>query len=136
MCEQCSAATVTYGTVVPGVILARATAKGLSMEPGDWGLIRCNDPDVIFRGEFVKDPGDGEDDDSAFWEAFFRFRDAFRVSPTIGWEIGEAAKSVGWDRKEEWLETFLYDRCVELAEKGPVTVETTPSTNRDAPTSP
>jgi len=62
MCEQCCANTQTYilseeeTHVFPGIFLVRATEDGMQMKKGDWGLVRCNDPDVFWSKDPEKDP--------------------------------------------------------------------------------
>ena len=52
MCEQCSAATESYSSLEDKVLgkyfLVRATRDGDEMKNMDWGLVTCNDPDIIF----------------------------------------------------------------------------------------
>jgi len=52
MCEQCMAEVVTLNdgkTVIGNLFLVRATRNGSMMKTGEFGLLRCNDPDFIFR---------------------------------------------------------------------------------------
>lgn len=68
MCEQCLAKTVLYlgpkkKEVLPGYSLVRATIDGNYMKKDEWGLVRCNDPDVIWSVTPVVDPDDGLSDD-------------------------------------------------------------------------
>lgn len=48
MCEQCMAGTNSWGEVLPGFVLMRATRDGNTMARGEWGLVVCNDPSFIF----------------------------------------------------------------------------------------
>ena len=68
MCEQCVAKTVMYvghnsQEVLPGYFLVKATENGNYMNRGDWGLVRCNDPDYIWSINPVRDPADGLTDE-------------------------------------------------------------------------
>lgn len=67
MCEQCMAKTLQVGEICRGFCLVKATQDGFEMKKGDYGIVRCNDPDIIFP-ESLKpfpDPSfEKEDDDS------------------------------------------------------------------------
>ena len=63
MCEQCSAATLTLGEVLPGVALVRATRAGRYMQPGQYGLVEQNDPFFVFTAALEPEPGEDEDPD-------------------------------------------------------------------------
>jgi len=97
MCEQCSAATDSYGEteVLPGYYLSRATRDGLWMEDGDWGLVECNDPTFIFQTTPVKDPQHGMSDEQINAlpkEEFGKFDEFVDVSEKMGREIAGSAR--------------------------------------------
>lgn len=48
MCEQCAAKTLLVGEISKGFCLVKATRDGFEMKRGDYGIVRCNDPDIIF----------------------------------------------------------------------------------------
>lgn len=56
MCEQCIARTNSWGEVLPGFALIRATADGSIMERGDWGLVQMNDPSFYWPSTPRPDP--------------------------------------------------------------------------------
>ena len=67
MCEQCEAACRRYvgpngERVLPDYSLVRANRNGNLMRRGDWGLVRCNDPDYVWSVIPVRDPEDGMSD--------------------------------------------------------------------------
>lgn len=54
MCLQCLVAPYYFGEVLPGWILIRARKDDYKDDPtemaaGDWGLLRCNDPEIIWN---------------------------------------------------------------------------------------
>lgn len=54
MCLQCCAKTIDYGEFAPGWHLVKATqtVEG-EMDEGDWGLVRINDPDLVFKSPLI-----------------------------------------------------------------------------------
>jgi hypothetical protein len=48
MCDQCVAATIGWD-LFPGWGLVKARLDCDSMKAGDWGLLRCNNPDFVWR---------------------------------------------------------------------------------------
>lgn len=63
MCLQCVTEAKFHGDPLPGWALYRATKDSPTWHIGDWGLLRCNDPDFVWAGEFVADPYAGMSDD-------------------------------------------------------------------------
>lgn len=50
MCTQCLVNPFYYGEVAPGITLIRARREEEdTMAVKDWGLLRCNDPDIVFQ---------------------------------------------------------------------------------------
>lgn len=47
MCEQCLVNPFYYGEFAPGWFLIRATRES-DMKIGQWGLLECNDPSIVF----------------------------------------------------------------------------------------
>ena len=126
MCEQCSAGTVSYGPVVP-VILVRATRDGLFMRAGDWGLAEINDPFVHWSGEILRDPLEGMSDDQinssppeiddlqdAFEDAVDAFEDRLLVRPDVGHRLVEACLREGYTYGGIGLGVWLFDRMAKL----------------------
>ena len=62
MCEQCVARTNSWGEILPGFALLRATAEGDQMSKGNWGLVQCNDPDFVWGMTPKPNPFYGVDD--------------------------------------------------------------------------
>lgn len=48
MCDQCESATLGWA-LFPGWTLVKARLDSDSMKAGDWGLVRQNDPDFVWR---------------------------------------------------------------------------------------
>jgi hypothetical protein len=63
MCEQCCAQVDSWGEILPGWSLVRATRDGNYMKKGDWGLVEVNDPAFIFSTTPIKDLTYGLTDD-------------------------------------------------------------------------
>ncbi len=49
MCLQCLTHPWYYGEIAPGFTLARSTKENSDWGVGEWGLIECNDPSVVFK---------------------------------------------------------------------------------------
>lgn len=128
MCEQCCAETETYLSPIPGWWFVRATVDGMIMKAGDWGLVRCNDPDFVWDFIPWPEPEEGIDEqlESDWFEDWIRFDQALECRPEIGWELVNACIKAGYDPKNdgavgawlfnhlgEWLKTkkpFSHDR--------------------------
>jgi hypothetical protein len=121
MCEQCSAATVTFGEVLPGVAVIRATRDGLSMKAGQWGLVTMNDPFIIFDSSPVVDPAHGWTDDQvnasedghpmwAWHDLSGEFREKLYVPPRLGARLIEKATALGYTDDDGDLAHWLFHR--------------------------
>jgi hypothetical protein len=113
MCEQCLAATESFGEVVPGYSLHRATRDGGTMRAGDWGLVHMNDPSLTWRAPLEIDPffaatdddftAAPRDTDRAFWASVNTFEAELddRMPAPLGlmesWRIVQACISAGYD---------------------------------------
>lgn len=104
------------------------------MSPGDWGIGEVNSPHWVWGGRFVKDPlhgltvdginaltpfPDTKDYDTSFRE----FREEFELPPEVAYRLVVASITVGFDNQEGkafGFTAWLYDRIVDLVEKGPV----------------
>lgn len=54
MCLQCCAKTIDYGEFAPKWYLVKATQTvEEEMDEGDWGLVRINDPDLVFKSPLI-----------------------------------------------------------------------------------
>lgn len=69
MCLQCVTEAEIFANdpddceVLPGYALVRATKNAPEWAKGEWGLVRCNDPDLIWAGEILEAPDGWGDDD-------------------------------------------------------------------------
>lgn len=113
MCLQCAVNAVSYGEVLPGWYLARATNDRAPEEwPKDhWGLIRINDPDFVWESTPTVDPYHGMTDneinsaaaadiscrDDKYHADVNMFEEALVCDPETGYKLVEAAKAAGWD---------------------------------------
>jgi hypothetical protein len=120
MCEQCEAATVDIGEVVPGFYLVRATRKGHLMLPGQYGLVEQNDPSFFWSSSMTPDPGDDSSDEAAA-RAYENDLDAVKeleLEPAQGYRLVEAALRAGYQLagtpNGEGFYSWLHRRCVEL----------------------
>ncbi len=64
MCEQCTTEAVTViSDVLPGFTLMQAKLNGHDWQAGQFGLVECNDPMVVFDGPLLADPTTGLSDE-------------------------------------------------------------------------
>lgn len=105
MCLQCCAKTIDYGEFAPGWYLVRATvtAEG-EMEAGQWGLVRINDPDIIFSASLEIPETKGP-----FIPGSESFSDQLHCSPKTGHSLYAALSEVKYPFavKRLWAE-FAY----------------------------
>lgn len=102
MCEQCAAKTLSWACL-PGWALVFARIDGNMLKAGQWGLLRCNDPDVIFNTRPMMDPEDSEAlpgvkarEISEWDEQARNFDHELKLSPEAGVALIEAAKQAGY----------------------------------------
>ena len=121
MCEQCAAATEDYGNPLPGLLLVRATRDGNTMKAGQWGLVECDSPFLIFNIEPQPDPAhemsDAEIEDTddahplwAWLEQAGEFNHVLLVEPRIGHRMIEEAKVQGYTEKDGYFAHWLFHR--------------------------
>ena len=124
MCEQCSAKTYSFGEVLPGWSLVRATRDGLWMKADDWGLVRMNDPDFVWSTVLVPAPHEANDahldvlmkdptvkaQDDDFMAAYLNFDEAMRKGcyPTTGWELVHACRESGYDKERSGANVLMW----------------------------
>jgi hypothetical protein len=94
MCEQCLVNPLYFGEVFPGWFLIRARRDGDLMKVGDWGLLECNDPSIIWSvTPIIKEP------DSLtiaeFDARFTVFCDELYVPPLIGYRLVKSVVDAG-----------------------------------------
>ncbi|GBG14434.1 secretion system protein E [Novimethylophilus kurashikiensis] len=81
MCLQClTEARVIAADVLPGYSLLQSTADNPDWPKGWFGLVRQNDPDLIFEGPLYADPTAGLDDDAVEEQVESRDFDEFCVA--------------------------------------------------------
>lgn len=122
MCEQCLVNPLMFGEVLPGWYLMRARRKSSMMEVGDWGLVRCNDPDFVWSTSPIPDPTFGLTDDQInslpdgitkeFNLRCDKFEEELYVPAYIGYLLVEAGRKVGYNQEEHgafayWLFHYL-----------------------------
>ena len=98
--------------VLPGWFLIRAEKDGGIMKSGQYGLGRCNDPDIVWTGPPQIDPPEDEDNQWSRWATDARacLTPAMRVHPMVGWRLVEAAKAAGYSLEEHGdLDLWLWD---------------------------
>lgn len=103
MCVQCTAETVNYGEFAPGWYLVRATKTDPdSMDAGDWGLVECNDPAIIFSTDLTI----GND----VYSQFGSFRDEMWADIPVGYRLYNALQQVKYPYavKRKWVEYWTY----------------------------
>lgn len=136
MCEQCTAATKTYGEVVPHWSLIQATRDGNYMKENDFGLVNCNDPSFIWSGDVVplKDPTfeftDEQFDatmsaeDDALFDKFIANAEileaSFKSDPESGYSLIINCMKAGYDRKKHnRFMLWLLHRIAIVMERNP-----------------
>lgn len=140
MCEQCSAATKTYGEVVPHWWLIQATKDGNMMKTNDFGLVWINDPDYVWPGDLVpsKDPA-YEFTDEQFdnmtteegdkWEDWLenveKLEKHFKSDPGTGFDLVTACNDAGYDPEKHGyrLMSWLSHRMAIVMERNPTADE-------------
>lgn len=140
MCEQCSAATKTYGEVVPHWRLVQATKDGNMMKADDFGLVWCDDPSYFWPGDMRprKDPA-FEMPDADFdnmneeagdeWDSFIEYVDKlaghFQSDPTTGHGLVTACHDAGYSRQKHGfrLLSWLSHRMAATMERNPTADE-------------
>lgn len=141
MCEQCLADTVGWENVLPGWHLIQARKDGELMKIGEYGLVKMDNPVIIFSEKPIKDPygcmSDEEIDSlpeekskelyKKLWE-FHRLadRNAARgfIEPSRCLEkyaeIISAAKETGFDEEENGIFWYwLHDHIARYLENHP-----------------
>jgi len=116
MCEQCQAETIDIGEIGPGWLLCVATKDGDMMKKGDYGFIRCNNPDFIIPASLKPFPNpfqdytdeqldnltDEENDKFCdFYELEEKLRPHLKCDFETAYELVVAGKEIGWDEKKD-----------------------------------
>lgn len=111
MCEQCVTSCVVWRDVLPGWTLMRAQKDGNIMEAGQYGLLRCNDPDAVWTGAPQIEPPEGRPSEwGDYVDGIGEFKEALVLRPEVGWELTKAAMERGYSSDEHGLLSFwLWD---------------------------
>ena len=123
MCEQCMTECLDVGEVVPGIWIIQAVKDGNKMKAGDYGLVYCNDPFVIWSKRPYPDPDPLDElHDSDGWAIWYKdasdFRDKLLLPPETGQLLVGSCVSAGWDKKEHGdMAYWLYDRMGKFLEE-------------------
>jgi hypothetical protein len=127
MCEQCLVNPLYFGEVIPGWCLIRARRQGSDMEVGDWGLLRMNDPDLIWKSTPQLDPTFymTDDEEAEYWKthsykdeavhAAEDFVDTLWCQPvSLGYDLVSAMMEAGYSRKQHGpVEWWLWQKLAE-----------------------
>lgn len=130
MCEQCLTGAILYAKTPGGVIesplpgwhLMRAQFDGGRISAGDWGLVRSNDPDVVWKHKPLPDPYKNLTDAQinnasqeleaaakAFEEGVEALGEALVVNAETGYLLVKAATHVGYNIASCTFRYWLFD---------------------------
>lgn len=122
MCVQCVNETETFLEFAPGWCLVRSTVDSSYMDKGDWGILKIDDPDVVWKTTPWPEPVDptNPDDDNDIddeFELLFdnwaedldKFKSEFILKPLKGYELVLACMEAGYDSKEDYFIWWLFD---------------------------
>jgi hypothetical protein len=143
MCLQCLTNPLFFGEVLPGWSLFRARREAPGeMEVGDWGLVRMDDPDIIFKTMPMLDPLEGLDTEDynedikqlvrEYEDRVERFYFETFCPMRIGYLLIEAAKKVGFDEEGDlFFHAWLFDHIAKHIEKTEPFIERDPYPESD-----
>jgi len=138
MCLQCLTESYDICEIFPGWLLARATKTYEDKESKSWfkgqlGLIRLNDPDIIFSVEPIKDPAfylNEKESEKYYDENEFGMKKFDKIShlvyiinnetkcdPIVGYKLVSAAITKGYDFKQMAFEFWLMQKMAEAVEQ-------------------
>jgi len=127
MCEGCVADTDLICAIFQGWYLVRAKKDGHIMKAGDFGLVRCNDPDFIFSAFPALEPhatlpdeeiGNLPESERNKWKDWFcqaqNFDKELKTHDVVDFEnvynLVAAAKENGYSQeKNGWFAGWLFD---------------------------
>lgn len=122
MCLQCEAkAKIIKRDILPGYSLMISRSNHPDWPVGHYGLVRCNDPDFVFKEKPVADPGKGVNLDLeknskiyAAWEIWAAETESmetkFTCSPELGHALYKACLKAGWRPKRDGLRLMYWLR--------------------------
>lgn len=124
MCLQCICQAEPLGEIVPGLLLTRATKDSShGWKAGQFGLVRCNDPDLVWTTIPIPDPMEGMTDEQIealphdqaldWCSEAAKFKDEVKgqldMNTTL--QIAERCIAAGYNSKEDgFLEYWLFHR--------------------------
>lgn len=134
MCLCCCVKEDSYGEVLPGVFLVRATIDYFDdMKAGQWGLVFMNDPFVIFD-HIVEDPYFGMSDEEVdadttvsqttydnFIHELTSFREKLKVTPYEGFRLYQEGLKAGYNPDSGEFGYWLYERLAQYIKTATVT---------------
>lgn len=104
MCEQCCAKTIYLGEIAKGFHFVKATRDGNEMKKGEYGIIRCNDPDIIFPESLKPFPDpylNNEEDGDKFIDLVYNLREYLIGSFDFGYDFYMAcSKEPDWNHEK------------------------------------
>lgn len=108
MCTQCVVNPIYYGEIAPGWFLMRARKDEggtEGMRVGEWGLVECNDPTIVFDVTPVV-----YDNPDQTWEAYGKFYYNFMFAPSVGHKFYTAMGQVKipFRVKRQWVKNSVY----------------------------
>ncbi len=122
MCEQCMTDAVLWSQVLPGWTLMRAREDSSNTKAGQYGLLRSNNPDVVWSSPPEIEPTEDVDgcDTWGTWALSARdFEALLRLRPEVGWSLVEAARGAGYDQQAHGsLAFWLWDHLAKCMKKG------------------
>lgn len=108
MCTQCVVNPIYYGEVAPGWWLIRARKDEVGddgMKVGDWGLVECNDPSIVFSVTPVV-----YDNDTDTYNTYTEFFYNFMFAPSVGYRLYKSMENVTvpFRVKRQWIKDMAY----------------------------
>jgi hypothetical protein len=103
------------------------------MKAGDYGLVRCNNPDVIWSVKPIEDPtynttgeelsswpkGKYSEVTNAFTDALEEFRRDFLMEPEAAHNLVEACRQAGFRREDGDLSYWLFNLMARKVKEPP-----------------
>ena len=132
MCEQCVVdALASKDQVIPGYYLIQARRDGNLMKKGQWGLVHCNDPDVVWSARPDIDPSIGQEENADPIPGEITWIDSMASAEEEvenscayimnGWRLIESCRKAGYDPDKNGCRFFawLFHRLGEYVRENP-----------------
>lgn len=102
MCMQClTKSKMIVEQPIPGYFLVQATVGIEEWPEGYYGLVRCNDPDFIWKTRPRPEPPESDQDAWAKWaKEAEEFEECLNGDAMTGWFLVDACKRAGYDPDE------------------------------------